>query len=389
MPRILHIGKFFPPYAGGIENFLADLMPAQTERGDTIAAIVHDHQPQLANFFKPVQMEQQNNQTIYRVPSYGRLLYAPISPQFPFWLNRVLYEFRPQLLHLHLPNTSAFFILVLARAKNIPWVVHWHSDVISTLNTKLSIAYHAYRPYEQHLLADAHTIIATSPPYLASSTALEPWQDKCKVIPLGIAKTRLPEPTIATKNWAEQQWDKHKARILTVGRLTYYKGHEVLIRAAGQLENVQVFIVGQGELYYSLKKLIKELNLSHKIKMLGYCSDAELTALFATCDCFCLPSLERTEAFGVVLLEAMRYSKPIIATTISGSGVSWVIKDTGLLVPPQNSSALTKALQQIINNPQQGIQLGKLGQQRFKQIFDIKQIAEKIDKIYAEILNDE
>ena len=389
MARILHVGKFFPPYAGGIENFLADLMLAQTEQGDIIAAIVHDHKPQLARFFKPVQFEQWNKQTIYRVPSYGRLLYAPVSPQFPFWLNQVIREFQPQLLHLHLPNTSAFFALVLARAKKIPWIIHWHSDVVSSLNTKLSIAYHAYRPYEQRLLAHAHSIIATSSPYLASSTALESWQTKSKVVPLGISETRLPEPTITARNWAEQQWPQHRTRILTVGRLTYYKGHEVLIRAVAALEEVQLFIVGQGELRYRLEKLINELNLTHKVKMLGYCADAELTALFATCDCFCLPSLERTEAFGVVLLEAMRYSKSIVAANIPGSGVAWVIKDAGLLVPPQNYSELAKALQRMIDNPQQRIKLGKLSQQRFKQIFAIKPVAREIAEIYAEVLNDE
>ena len=382
MPRILHLGKFFPPFAGGIENFLADLMPAQAERGDTVAAILHDHQPRLARFFASVQPELWNNQTIYRVPSYGRLLYAPVSPQFPWWLNRVLHEFQPQLLHLHLPNTSAFFALGLPRARRIPWIVHWHSDVVSALNSKLSIAYKVYRPFEQRLLAQAHTIIVTSPPYLASSIALQPWQDKCQIIPLGIAKTRLPEPTLAAKNWAEQQWAKHTTRILTVGRLTYYKGHEVLIRAIAQLEGAQVFIVGQGELRHRLEALINKLNLSHKIRLLGYCSDAELTALFATCDCFCLPSLERTEAFGVVLLEAMRYSKPIIASTIPGSGVTWVIQNAGLFVPPQDSLALAGALRQIVNDPQLGIRLGEIGQQRFKQVFDIKAVAEKMAGIY-------
>jgi len=382
MSRILHLGKFFPPFAGGIENFLADLMPAQAERGDTVAAILHDHQPRLARFFASVQPELWNNQTIYRVPSYGRLLYAPVSPQFPWWLNRVLHEFQPQLLHLHLPNTSAFFALGLPRARRIPWIVHWHSDVVSALNSKLSIAYKVYRPFEQRLLAQAHTIIVTSPPYLASSIALQPWQDKCQIIPLGIAKTRLPEPTPAAKNWAEQQWAKHTTRILTVGRLTYYKGHEVLIRAIAQLEGAQVFIVGQGELRHRLEALINKLNLSHKIRLLGYCSDAELTALFATCDCFCLPSLERTEAFGVVLLEAMRYSKPIIASTIPGSGVTWVIQNAGLFVPPQDSLALAGALRQIVNDPQLGIRLGEIGQQRFKQVFDIKAVAEKMAGIY-------
>lgn len=385
MPRILHIGKFFPPFAGGIEYFLADLMPAQVEQGDTVAALLHDHQPRWGRFFAPVQAERWSHQTIYRAPSYGRLLYAPVSPQFPFWLNRVLHQFQPQLLHLHLPNTSAFFALWQSDAKRIPWIVHWHADVVSAYNKKLSTAYQAYRPFEQRLLAHAHSIIATSEPYLASSTALQPWLDKCQVVPLGIDSSRLPEPTAQAKQWAEQQWGSHeerKIRILTVGRLTYYKGHEVLIRAIANVNGAQAIIVGQGERRRNLETLITELNQAHQLKLLGYCSDAELTALFSTCDCFCLPSLERTEAFGVVLLEAMRYAKPIIATSIPGSGVTWVIKDTGVLVPPQNSEALTQALQQMVDNPQQRTDLGEAGKQRFEQVFDIKKVAEKISEVY-------
>ncbi len=386
MPRILHIGKFFPPFAGGIENFLADLMPAQADQGDTVAALVHDHELRFSRFFSPVQAESLGEGLIYRTPSYGRLLYAPVSPQFPFWLNRVLQEWKPEVLHLHLPNTSAFFCLWLPRARRIPWIIHWHSDVISTLNQRLSMAYHAYRPFEQGLLAHAHTLIATSPPYLASSTALQPWQDKCQVIPLGIAKGRLPEPTFQAQNWAAQQWAKQSTKLLTVGRLTYYKGHEILIRAMAQVNNAQLLIVGTGERRQRLENLISELNLAHKVKLLGYCSDAELIALLASCDCFCLPSLERTEAFGVVLLEAMRYAKPIIASAIPGSGVPWVVKESGRLVPPQDISALTQALQEMVDNPPLRTHLGMEGQQRFQQVFDIKQVAVKTAELYRQVL---
>jgi rhamnosyl/mannosyltransferase len=389
VPRVLHLGKFFPPFAGGIENFLADLMPAQMQQCNTnIAALVHDHQRQWARFFATTIVETWNSLTIYRVPTYGRLLYAPISPQFPVWFNQVLKQFQPQLLHLHLPNTSAFLALGLPRAKRLPWIIHWHADVTSTLNSKLSIAYHAYRPFEQRLLAHAQAIIVTSEPYLASSIPLRPWQDKCQVIPLGIALSRLPEPAKPAQQWANQQWENPGVKILTVGRLTYYKGHEVLIRAMAQVKGAHLLIVGQGEQQRYLQTLITQLNIANQVKLLGYCTATELNALLANCDCFCLPSLERTEAFGVVLLEAMRYSKPIVASAISGSGVTWVVVDnqTGLLVPPQDEVALAQALQRFIDNSSWRISLGKAGQQRCEQLFNIQTIAEKIAGLYQQVL---
>lgn len=394
MLRILHIGKYFPPFAGGMENFLADLTFAQAQQGDTVATLVHDHHLRWLRCFAPVRAEANLHQlapiTLYRAPTYGRLLYAPVSPQFPFWLRRILQDFQPQLLHFHLPNTSAFWALSLIQARRLPWIIHWHSDVFSTLNKKLAIAYSSYRPLEQRLLAHAQAIIATSVPYLASSTALQPWQDKCQVIPLGLSLDRLPDhPIPQATRWANQQWgDQRATKILCVGRLTYYKGHEILIQALVQVTGGQVLIVGQGELRSRLATLITKLNLAPQVKLLGYCTDAELTALFATCDIVCLPSVERTEAFGVVLLEAMRYAKPIIASAISGSGVTWVVQDkhTGLLVPPQDATALAHSLQQLIDEPQLGTRLGQAGYQRFMQLFDIKQIAVITSELYQRAL---
>ncbi len=391
MSRSLHLGKFFPPFSGGIEKFLAELMTEQQQRGTTVAAIVHDHQSRLKRFFTPIISETRQNLLVYRVPCYGRLLYAPVSPQFPFWLQGTLQQFKPDLLHLHLPNTSAFFALLLAQARKIPWVIHWHADVISTIDDRLSYAYPFYRPFEQRLLAHASAIIVTSPPYLETSIALRNWHHKCHIVPLGLSLTRSSEPTSETLSWAEQQWNSknsEKLRVLSVGRLTYYKGHDVLIQAMTHLSSVQTLIVGEGEQRTDLENLMVESNVAQKVRLLGYCSNEQLVALFATCDCFCLTSVERTEAFGMVLLEAMRYAKPIIASDIPGSGVTWVVQDhvTGIFVPPQNPLVLAQTLQKFFESPELRSRLGKSGAQRLFEQLSIEQVTIAIEEIYRKIL---
>ncbi len=386
MPRILHIGKYFSPFAGGIENFLADLISVQNNH--QISALVHDHQFNISHTFASILAEPWQNQIIYRAPSYGRVLYAPISPHFPIWLNHVLAQFNPDLLHIHLPNTSAFWCLFSTQARHIPWVIHWHADVISTMNKRLSLAYHVYRLFEQRLLAHAKAIIATSPPYLSSSLALETWQNKCHVIPLGISQNRLPEADSLLKNWANQQWSTSNTRILTIGRLTYYKGHEILIQAMTTIKNAELIIVGQGEEQTRLEKLITELQLASKVKLYGHCTNEQLVGLLDSCDCFCLPSLERTEAFGVVLMEAMRYQKPIVASAISGSGVTWVVKDqiTGLLTPPGDVDALAHTLRKLVDDKILCQQYGQAGYQRFKNTFIIEQVETKVSALYQHCL---
>ncbi|MEZ5672055.1 MAG: glycosyltransferase [Thiotrichaceae bacterium] len=382
--RILHLGKYHPPFAGGMENFLADLIPAQIAQGLSVAAIVHNHQSTLSQIFSSVHSETYQKYPVYRVPSYGRILYAPVSPHFIWWLKRAIQQFQPDILHLHLPNTSAFLALLLPEARRIPWVIHWHSDVISQYDQRLATAYHLYRPLEQRLLRKAAAVIVTSPPYLKSSVALQNWQQKCQVIPLGLEKQRLPLPSFTALNWATQQWQPHKFRLLQIGRLTYYKGQSVLIQALNQLDNVHALIVGKGEQHEQLLALITQYHLENKVKLLGYCTDEQMIGLFATSDCFCLPSIERTEAFGMVLLEAMRYGKPVIASDIPGSGVGWVVQDhrTGILFPPQNDLLLARAIEQLQQYSDETKTFGQAGLQRFEQLFDINKVAGQITQVY-------
>lgn len=366
-----------------MENFLADLSFAQLQQGYEVAVLVHDHQ---RHWHRAFQAEPQALLPLYRVPCYGRLFYAPMSPHFPFWLHRVLKEFQPDILHLHLPNTSVFWVLFSVLARQIPWIIHWHADVDITPNPYLTAIYRTvYRPFEQQLLKRAQAIIATSEPYLTASTALYPWREKCQVVPLGIARQRVCQPTDSLRNWAEQQWQTGVVKILSVGRLTYYKGYSKLIYAMSQIHGAQLCIVGQGELQKSLASLVLRLNLSHKVKLLGYRSDAEVQALFATSDCFCLSSIDRAEAFGVVLIEAMGYAKPVIVSAIPGSGVNWVVDNghAGLLVSSQDICALANALQLLVDQPVLRQQFAERGQQRFQQLFNIQKVAERLTTIYS------
>lgn len=392
--RILHIGKYYPPFSGGIENFLADLIPAQWQQGQIVAALVHHHDSAGRALFSSVSPENfideftQLSFPLYRAPSYGRVLYAPVSPTFLLWLNRVIQQWQPDVLHWHLPNTSAFWGLLSSPAKRLPWVIHWHSDVTSDIDRRLALAYRFYRPFEQAMLRRAEKIIATSPPYLKTSIGLQPWQFKTDVVSLGIAPQRLPMHNEEIQCWAESQWQPEKKRILHIGRLTYYKGQAVLIQAMQQVKNAQLLIVGKGEQYNLLQNLIKDLQLQDRVKLFGYGTQRQLIGLLASCDIFCLPSLERTEAFGVVLMEAMRYGKPVVASDIPGSGVGWVVQsgETGLLVPVNQISSFAQALQNLVDNPQKRQQWGEAGAHRFKTVFDIQQVAQQITNIYNKVL---
>lgn len=381
--RVLHVGKYLPPFAGGMEHFLADLLQAQGALGDRTGAVVHHERPGAPGLV-PGCADQP---AIYRVPCFGRLLYAPLSPTFPMWLERAIRRLQPQVLHLHLPNTSAFAALFLARARALPWVVHWHADVEpSAIERRLSLAYRLYRPFEQRLLRRSRRIICTSPPYLEASTALAPWRGRCAVIPLGLARSRLgsADATGATP----LAWPGPGLRVLAIGRLTYYKGHEILIQAMAETPTATAVIVGTGERRRVLTRLIERLGLAQRVRLAGFLPEAQVAELFAACDVLCLPSLERTEAFGLVLLEAMHFAKPVVASAIPGSGASWVVQQAGhgLLVPPGDALALAKALQTLARAPEQRRRLGEHGSAALERTFGIKAVAGAVAALYREVL---
>lgn len=371
--RILHIGKYYPPVPGGMERFLGDLVEAQRAAGHEVTVLVHDD-PRYAKGGDPAWLK--------RCPVWMRLAFAPLSPRFPFWLWRAIRAGSPDILHIHMPNVSAFWALLLLPARRIPWVVHWHSDVEpSRLRISLRLGYPHYFIFERALLERADCIIVTSPQYLEASKPLERWAIKCHVVPLGVAPGRLP--AIAPGETAGL-WSGKALRILAVGRLAYYKGFETLVRAVLGAPGLELVLVGEGEERGRLEKLLADSGNPPSVRLLGEADDATVHRLMASCDVFCLPSLERTEAFGLVLLEAMRYGKPLAVSNLPGSGMTWVARDgqNAVLVAPEDVDAWRAALLALARAPAQRELMGRLGAERYEREFDIGIVAARIGWLY-------
>ncbi len=374
--RILHIGKFFPPVPGGMERFLGDLARAQWVAGDVPAVLCHADVLAGARHDPPWLM---------RCPVWFRLLFAPVSPAFPLWLARAIRRYEPEVLHLHLPNPSAFAALMLPSARRLPWVVHWHADVeTGRFPWSMRLAYPFYRIFERALLERAEAIVATSAAYLETSLPLRPWRHKSQVIPLGVDPDRLPEVRDGATG---EHWRGDGMRVLAIGRLTYYKGFDTLIRAVADMTGIELVIVGEGEERSRLESLLDGFGRPAHIHLLGQADDATCQRLLASCDVFCLPSRERTEAFGIVLMEAMRYGKPIVASRLAGSGVTWVARenDNAVLVPPDDAAALAAALAGLRQDAAMRTRLGACGRRRFLAEFDIAASARRLRRLYARI----
>lgn len=383
--RILHVGKYYPPVPGGMEYFLRDLGTALYRKGIATGILVHHDKPRL-----PSSYELLENISVWRTRVEGHVGFVPISSSFPKRLRDCIHEFRPDLLHFHMPNSSAFWALCIPEARKIPWVIHWHSDVIpSGFDIRLRSFYPFYSMIEQIFLRRSQAIIATSPDYLQASISLRNFLSKCRIIPLAIDAERLSRCNQSALRWAERTWGSTSFRLLSVGRLTYYKGFNLLIEAMTYLpQDISLHIVGTGILEASLRERTYKLGVENRVVFHGYIEDDLLSALYQTTDCFVLGSFERTESFGVVLLEAMWHEKPIIASNISGSGVRWLVQQAqcGILFEPQNATDCASKILWMKNHPKEAIMYGKSGKSFLVNNLLIDRIANEISTLYESLI---
>ena len=255
-------------------------------------------------------------------------------------------------------------------------ILHWHSDI---LKRKAILA--AYKPLQSWLIRRAERIVGTTPVYVAQSQALQNVQDKVTYVPIGI------DPIVydAAKAAEIQARYPGKKIIYSLGRLVPYKGYTYLIQAGQYLPDDYVILIGgKGPLQESLQAEINYLHLQEKVKLLGFVADEDHAALYGAAKVFVMSSVMKTEAFGIVQIEAMSTGTPVVATKIPESGVSWVNKDgvSGLNVEPEDPQALAEAIQAICEDKEKYGIFSQGARERFKTLYQFDKMIKKIITVY-------
>ncbi|GAB6124845.1 glycosyltransferase [Humidesulfovibrio idahonensis] len=378
--RILHCGKYYPPRRGGMETFLAELAEEQSATGDDVLVLAHGDPGPPAD-------GSGSGPRIWRAPVRLNLgNYAPVAPGMIALYARALVRFRPDVVHVHAPNTAALWpALLRTRA---PLVLHWHADVdFPPERRPHAPLLAAWRTLESLLLRRADAVIATSQAYLAASSALAPHHGKCRVIPLGIA---APQISGAAEHSALAFLAGASGlRVLAVGRLAHYKGFQTLCQAVLQTADASLCLIGDGEARPKLEALANQSEARNRIFLAGEIPPDVLDACYRRSDVLALPSTSRSEAFGLVLLEAMCRGLPCIATSVMGSGMAEVVCDgvTGLLVRPESAEDLTGALARLVADPGLRRRMGEAGRERILTAgYDMPSVAQKIRSLYLSLL---
>jgi len=222
----------------------------------------------------------------------------------------------------------------------------------------------------------------SSEEYLNTSPMLERYRDRCVVIPMAIDPERFATADVgAVARIREAYGDRI---ILAVGRLVYYKGLEYLVRAMPQIRG-RALIVGQGPMRESLLAEAQSAGVTDRVTLLGHVPDT--VPYYHAAQLFALPSHLRSEAFGIVQIEAMAAGLPVVNTRIP-SGVPFVSVDglTGITVPPADPTALAAAINALLDDPGRARRLGEAGKRRVAELYSLDGMTSRTLAVYRDAM---
>jgi rhamnosyl/mannosyltransferase len=368
--RILHVYKdYYPPVVGGVEKHMSQVCN-YFKHGHEVEALVCNRGPLT-------RIENVDGVRVIRVGQLGRVQSAPIVPTFPLWLRKV----KADILHYHVPNPTCELSYLLSGASG-KVAVTYHSDIV-----RQEFLLKFYRPFLRTFLTRARVIMPTSPIYIETSPFLREFRAKCEVVPLGI------DTDVFDSAASRMQPEIQKLRtlfgpefILFVGKLRYYKGLQFLIEAMPAID-APLVVVGNGPMEDDLKALAANYRVADKVHFVGELTDDDLAVFYHACCLLVLPSVYRSEAYGIVQLEAHACAKPVVSTRL-GTGVEFVNihGKTGLVVPPADSAVLAGAVNELLADPARRNQMGEFAQKRARNEFGLQRMFDRLEKIYERML---
>src|SRR3989338_5792138 len=360
--HILIVNKLYSPWLGGMETIVQQLAEGLPQKDSTITTTVLCCQPRGQG-----TMETINGVTVVKASSWGRLWKMPVSFSFFRYFKTLSRE--ADIIDLHHPFPLGFLAYLLFKPKG-KLVVHYHADIILQRVSAWLI-----QPLLKHVLKRAHTIVVSNPNLVKSSPLLSSYPEKCVVIPFGIEYERLHQAIApGAVNEIKQKYGKY---VLFVGRLSYYKGVEYLLEAIRTLPYT-VVIIGEGEERGRLNYRIQQLGIEQRVVFLPPQPYEQLANFYAAAEVFVLPSVARSEAYGLVLLEAMACGTPVISTEL-GTGTSFVNQHqvTGFVVPPRDPRALAETIKHIMNNPEEYKKFSEQARARVEKLFTLDRMIEE------------
>lgn len=379
--KICIVNTFYPPWRGGAETHVYNLSLNLSKLGHDIFVICADDplKPGVYNY---------NGIRVKRLKDFGWLYGVPLIPS----LFKELLDIDVDLIHANFPNPfNASLSAASSFIQNTPSVLTWHNDLPYLTKMAGLLAFTHDYFFSPIYLNFFDRIIATSKRYISTSKILLKNIKKLRVIPNGV-NCELFNPHVRGDRIIDT-YDLHdNIVILFVGALTKwhkYKGLDFLIQAFKllnkKIKNAKLMVVGEGSLRRYYESYASSFNIEKDVIFTGDVKDRELPKFYAASDMVVLPSLDRSEGFGLTLLEGNATGKPIVGSNVGG--IPEVIRDNfnGILVPPGDAISLAKSMENLCKDKKLRAKLGNNGR-KFAEKLDWGIITKKTENLYLEVL---
>ena len=368
--KILHVGKYYHPFSGGMESVVKNLCEGLYQKGHDVTVLCSSTTLKGSD-------EIINGVRVVRLARTGILFGQNLNPTMIGNLHKLAREC--DLVHVHCPNPLAE-MMALTLPSSIPLVATYHSDIV-----RQKVLLKFYRSFFKKFLNRTQKVFVPTQNHVDFSQFLPEYGAKCEIIPFGIKDSPF-QTNEGNLTFAREFRKDFGPYALFVGRLVSYKGIEVLIEAAKSFDQ-KVVIVGEGPLKISLEKKIRQLGLQDRVILMGKIqNDKQFVGLYHGCDMLVLPSITPNENFGIVQLEAMACSKPVVTTNLK-SGVPAVGESgkTCLIVEPGNVAELANAMSMIFNNKELKYKMGRAARVRFENFYTWKGMVDSQINAYKRI----
>ncbi|HYO49390.1 MAG TPA: glycosyltransferase [Chloroflexia bacterium] len=281
-----------------------------------------------------------------------------------------------RLVHAHLPFPALLGFAPFAR-RGTPWVVTYHNEIQGSLGVPAAIRA-VHDRLLRGMLVRARAIVVTTADYAAACPTLAPFRSKVRVVPYGI------DAEAFARRAREAGVERRTDLLLYVGRLAYYKGLDVLLRALVKVPGARLLVVGEGPEGHTLRRLAGELGVACRVEWRGHVPDAELPGLYSSAAALVLPSTGLSESFGIVQLEAHACGTPVVCSDLPG--VREVNPDgvTGLHARPGDAEDLSRALRLLLANAVLRARLGEQAARLVRERFSVQRMLEGIEAVYNE-----
>lgn len=380
--RILTVLSYYLPYTSGLTIHAARLAGALAARGHQVTVLASRHRRSLPRRERLAGVE------VRRLPVRGRLGKVPLLPGLPLAVARLAGA--AEVVHLHLPQADGAVAAAAARLRGRPVVATSHCDAV--LPGALGVPATAAARLADHLtLGLCRHAVAYTEDYAVHSPVLRRWRDRVVVVPPPVAVADADEGDVGRLRAVANPAGRRPV-IGMATRLAAEKGAGVLAAALPQVaarcpDALVLFagqhreVPGEGAEARRLAVILEPLVAAGRWRFLGVLSPVEMAAFYRCLDVLAVPSLNRTESFGLVQVEAMLHGVPVVASDLPGVRQPVRTSGHGRVVPAGDPDALARGLLEVLSEPPAAGDLAA----RLRQRHDPATVAVAIEGLYRAV----